>query len=182
MFVSKWLKESGANIIVYWKPPPPARPNCRFSTISGHFINNYLYIFHNWGSDGHFEVLNGSEPQLVQNLWHRTQKRRLLIDRYSRLYGMRFLAVSNFCYNLANNHLKYFALHHWLTACCIFMHLGQTTKVCFFASQFKMTWLWQKGWQQNLGTSPFYLISTGTLKLRVKLCNFISRKQNTKGL
>ena len=39
-----------------------------------------MYLSQNGGSDGHFEVQNGSEPQLVQKLWHKTQKRRLLLD------------------------------------------------------------------------------------------------------
>jgi hypothetical protein len=37
----------------------------RIKTTSGHF-------FANWGSDGHFEVLNRSKSQLIQKLWHIT--------------------------------------------------------------------------------------------------------------
>ena len=41
----------------------------------------HKYLSQNRGSDGHFEVLTGSVPQLVQKLWHKTQMGRLLIER-----------------------------------------------------------------------------------------------------
>ena len=37
------------------------------------FSHMYLYLSQNWGSDGHFEVLNRSYLSLVQKLWHKTQ-------------------------------------------------------------------------------------------------------------
>ena len=37
------------------------------------FDHFWPFFWQNWGSDGHFEVLNGSEPQLVQKLWHKMQ-------------------------------------------------------------------------------------------------------------
>ena len=44
--------------------------NARFSTISSQFSAIYIKkISQKWGSDGHFEVLNRSEPHLVQELW-----------------------------------------------------------------------------------------------------------------
>ena len=35
-----------SRIIVYGNRPPHVLPYCRFLTISGHFFDNYLYIFH----------------------------------------------------------------------------------------------------------------------------------------
>ena len=37
------------------------------------FCNMYVNLSQNWGSDGHFEVLNRSYFRLVQTLWHKTQ-------------------------------------------------------------------------------------------------------------
>ena len=37
------------------------------------FCHMYVHLSQNQGSDGHFEGLNRSEPQLVQTLWHKTQ-------------------------------------------------------------------------------------------------------------
>ena len=52
-----------------------------FTTISSQFSAIYINKFYkNWGSDGHFEVLNRSESQLVQKLSHKTQMRQLLQD------------------------------------------------------------------------------------------------------
>ena len=40
-----------------------------FMTISGHFITNYITIFHKkCGSDGHFEGLNNPQSQFGQKL------------------------------------------------------------------------------------------------------------------
>ena len=33
----------------------------------------YVYLSQNWGSDGHFNMLNGSKFWLVQKLWHKMQ-------------------------------------------------------------------------------------------------------------
>ena len=55
--------------------------NGRFPTISSQFCYLLNYLSLNWGSDGHFEVLNRCEPQLLQKLWHKMQIRRLLIDK-----------------------------------------------------------------------------------------------------
>ena len=41
-----------------------------FSAIICHM---FVHFSQNWGSDGHFEVLNWSEFWLVQKLWHKTQ-------------------------------------------------------------------------------------------------------------
>ena len=37
------------------------------------FCHMYVHLSQNWGSDGHFEVLNWSKFWLVQKLWHKTQ-------------------------------------------------------------------------------------------------------------
>ena len=37
------------------------------------FRHMYVHLSQNWGSDGHFEVLNRSYLWLVQKLWHKTQ-------------------------------------------------------------------------------------------------------------
>ena len=37
------------------------------------FCNMYVHLSQNWGSDGHFEVLNRSYLSLVQKLWHKMQ-------------------------------------------------------------------------------------------------------------
>ena len=37
------------------------------------FCNMYVHLSQNWGSDGHFEVLNRSYLSLVQKLLHKTQ-------------------------------------------------------------------------------------------------------------
>ena len=37
------------------------------------FCKMYDHLSQNWGSDGHFEVLNRSYLSLVQKLWHKTQ-------------------------------------------------------------------------------------------------------------
>ena len=44
--------------------------NCHFKTISGHFWPTIQCLSQNWGSDGHFEVLNMSKSKLDQNLWY----------------------------------------------------------------------------------------------------------------
>ena len=41
------------------------------------FCQLYIHLSQNLGSDSHFEVLNRSEPQLVQKLWHIMQIGRL---------------------------------------------------------------------------------------------------------
>jgi hypothetical protein len=38
-----------------------------------YFCHMYVYLSQNWGSDGHFEVLNMSYLWLVQKLGHKTQ-------------------------------------------------------------------------------------------------------------
>ena len=55
-----------------------------FRTISSHFFDNYLYILYLRGSDGHFEVLNRSKPQLVQKLWHKMQMKWQTCGPYCR--------------------------------------------------------------------------------------------------
>ena len=49
--------------------------NGRLETISGHFFLCQLHedLSQNWGSYGHFDVLNRSKLWLVQRLWHKTQ-------------------------------------------------------------------------------------------------------------
>ena len=37
------------------------------------FCHMYVHLSQNWGSDGHFEVLNRSYLWLVEKLWHKTQ-------------------------------------------------------------------------------------------------------------
>ena len=37
------------------------------------FCNMYVHLSQNWGSDGHFGLLNRSYLSLVQKLWHKTQ-------------------------------------------------------------------------------------------------------------
>ena len=37
------------------------------------FCHMCVYLSQNWGSDGHFEVLNGSKFWLGQKLWHELQ-------------------------------------------------------------------------------------------------------------
>ena len=37
------------------------------------FRHMYVHLSQNWGSDGHFEVLNRSTFWLLQKLWHKTQ-------------------------------------------------------------------------------------------------------------
>jgi hypothetical protein len=45
--------------------------NDRVTTISGHFFCHlYVHLSQNWGSDGHFEVLNRSKPQLYRIALH----------------------------------------------------------------------------------------------------------------
>ena len=68
---SKSLQRRAAYSSSIGNCPPPAYQNGRFSTISWQFSAI-------WGSDGHFEVLKKSVPQLVQKLWHKTQMERLL--------------------------------------------------------------------------------------------------------
>ena len=36
-------------------------------------LQMYGYLSQNWGSDGHFDMLNGSKFWLVQKLWHKLQ-------------------------------------------------------------------------------------------------------------
>ena len=46
-----------------------------FTTISVHFLVNYIFIFsQKLSADGHFEGLNVSKSQLDQNLWHKSKK------------------------------------------------------------------------------------------------------------
>ena len=37
------------------------------------FCHMYVYLSQNWGLDGHFKVLNRSEPWFIQNLWLKMQ-------------------------------------------------------------------------------------------------------------
>ena len=58
-----------------------------------------LYVVHfsqNWGSDGHFEVLNGSKFWLVQKLWHKTK-----------IFPFPFFAIL-----YKNTHLRLFMICH----------------------------------------------------------------------
>ena len=48
------------------------------------------YLSQNWGSDGHFEVLNRSYLSLVQKLWHKTQI-------FSFLFVLRFCTKTDIC-------------------------------------------------------------------------------------
>ena len=62
----------------------------------------------NWGSDGHFEVLNRSYLWLVEKLWHKTQIFPFLfffviLYKNRRLHNFCFLHFCVFCHNLCAN-------------------------------------------------------------------------------
>ena len=66
------------------------------------------FLSQNWGSDGHFEVLNRSYLWLVEKLWHKTQIFPFLFfyailykNRYLHLFC--FLRFCVFCHNLCTN-------------------------------------------------------------------------------
>ena len=52
-----------------------------FNIFWSFFCKLHKYLSQNWGSVGHFDVLNKSESQLVQKLWHPIQKGWLVIDK-----------------------------------------------------------------------------------------------------
>ncbi len=80
--------------------------NGRFLTISKQFsaISVHKYLSQNWGSDGHFEILNRSQFWLVQKLGHKTQIFPFLF--FALLYKnthLLFLSFCIFCHNFCTN-------------------------------------------------------------------------------
>ena len=72
------------------------------------FHHMYDHLSQNWGSDGHFEVLNRSYLWLVEKLWHKTQIFPFLfffviLYKNRRLHIFCFLHFCVFCHNLCAN-------------------------------------------------------------------------------
>ena len=79
------------------------------------FRHLHEYLSQNWGSDGHFEALNRSIPQLVQKLWHKAQLFPFLflcdfVKKIKSVYCfwwfwsfLCFLCVFHFCHNFCTN-------------------------------------------------------------------------------
>ena len=87
------------------------------------FHHKYDHLLQNWGSDGHFEVLNRSYLRLVQELWHKTQIFPFLF--FVILYKNRhfcllhFLWFCVFCHNFCTNYyldsLKHLKMIVWIS-------------------------------------------------------------------
>ena len=77
-----WFKSYGlrcsrrprASSVNFWKVASDKWPF--YDHIWPLFWKLHDYLWQNWDSDGHLEVLNKSKSELVQKLWHKTQKRK----------------------------------------------------------------------------------------------------------
>ena len=74
----------------------------------------YLHLSLNWGSVGHFEVLNESKSQLVQNVWHKMYTEAAQDLGWIRDWSSKFTSDKWTFYN-----------HFWPFLCQLYENLSQ---------------------------------------------------------
>ena len=106
-----------------------------FTNISGHFRPFFWqlcdYISQNWGSDGHFEVLNRSKPWLIQKLWLKMQIFPFpffcdIVEKNAFVFFAFLGFICILCHNYCTNHdSDLFSTSKWLSEppfCERFLH------------------------------------------------------------